>query len=46
MAIVYTDFIASGTRRWSRARWHLSDGRVVDPLLPKIRGVPWGLFVK
>ena len=32
--------------RWSSARWYLSDGRGVDPLLPKIRGVPWGLFVK
>ena len=32
--------------RWSSARWYSSDGRVVDPLLPKIQGVPSGLFVK
>jgi putative transposase len=32
--------------RWSSARWYISDGRDRDPLLPKIHGVPWGLFVK
>jgi putative transposase len=31
--------------RWSSARWYASDGRDVDPLLPKIQGVPWDLFV-
>ncbi len=32
--------------RWSSARWYLAGGKVVDPLLPKIHGVPSGLFVR
>ncbi len=32
--------------RWSSARWHLSGGRVDDPVLPEIHGVPSGLFVR
>lgn len=30
--------------RWSSARWYLSGGRAVDPLLPTVHGVPSGLF--
>ncbi len=32
--------------RWSGARWHLSGGRVNDAVLPKVDGVPAGLFVR
>ncbi len=32
--------------RWSSARWYLSGGKIVDPLLPKIHGVLSGVFVK
>ncbi|MHB8901101.1 MAG: transposase [Thermoguttaceae bacterium] len=32
--------------RWSSALWYLSDAAAVDPILPKIHGLPSGLFVK
>lgn len=31
--------------RWSSARWYLSGGRAIDPLLHSIHGVPLGLSV-
>jgi putative transposase len=30
--------------KWSSARWYESDGKHVDPDLPKIHGLRWGFF--
>jgi putative transposase len=29
---------------WSSARWHLSEGRFVDPMLPRLTQLPTGTF--
>ncbi|QDV49402.1 REP-associated tyrosine transposase [Gimesia fumaroli] len=34
----------SSSWKWSSARWYESDGKVVDPDLPQIHGLPWEFF--
>lgn len=30
--------------KWSSARWYESDGKLIDPDLPTIHGMPWSFF--
>lgn len=34
----------SSSWKWSSDRWYESDGKVVDPDLPQIHGLPWEFF--
>ncbi len=32
--------------KWSSARWYESDGKLIDPDLPTIHGLPWSFFTE